>query len=77
MNFVKDSCKTVFFTLIEMKRDNLEASTVYAKLIKIHDEFKNNFRNFRMLLILANQNLKNICFNMVCHQYSYSNRYGF
>ena len=42
MNFVKDSCISVFFTLIEMEGDNLEASNVYAKLIKIHDEFKNN-----------------------------------
>jgi hypothetical protein len=25
-----------------MEGDNLEASNVYAKLIKIHDEFRNN-----------------------------------
>jgi hypothetical protein len=39
---VNESCKTVFFTLLQMEEDNLNASQVYQKLIEIHTEFENN-----------------------------------
>jgi hypothetical protein len=42
MSFVNESRKRIFFTLLKMEEDNLNASNVYFQLIKIHNEFVNN-----------------------------------
>ena len=39
---MKESCQSVFFTLLEMEEDNLNPSNVYFKLLEIHNEFESN-----------------------------------
>jgi hypothetical protein len=63
MKFVQESCKSVFFTLIEMEGDNLDASNVYSKLNKIDNELKNNkSEKFKHVIDACKSKLDNYLF---------------
>jgi len=42
LEFVKESSKTVFFSLLDCQEDNLSASEIYSKLLTIDAEFSKN-----------------------------------